>query len=83
MSKQKSQLEILAQALLEREVILKSDLVELIGKRPFPEPLRPSEIAKDTLKHKEIKEDEETKVEEATEEIEEKTTDPISSNNID
>jgi len=32
------ELEILAQALLEQEVILKSDLEKMIGPRPYPEP---------------------------------------------
>jgi len=30
-------LEIFAQTLLEKEVLLKSDLVKLIGERPFPD----------------------------------------------
>lgn len=34
----RDELEILAKALLENEVIVKSDLEELIGLRPFPEP---------------------------------------------
>ncbi|MBY5957948.1 ATP-dependent zinc metalloprotease FtsH [Membranicola marinus] len=36
----KEELEILAQALLDNEVIVKSDLEQLIGPRPYPEPER-------------------------------------------
>lgn len=35
--KHRDELEILAQTLLEKEVLLKSDLIKLIGPRPFPE----------------------------------------------
>ncbi|WP_236975415.1 ATP-dependent zinc metalloprotease FtsH [Membranihabitans maritimus] len=54
----REELEILAKALLEREVVVKSDLEELIGPRPFPEP--------EKLKNDEVSvtsEDENTSVE--------------------
>jgi cell division protease FtsH len=38
LSEKRNELEILAQALLEQEVIVKSDLEKLIGPRPYPEP---------------------------------------------
>lgn len=38
LKKHSNELEILAQALLEREVLLKSDVETLIGERPFKEP---------------------------------------------
>jgi len=41
----RDKLESLAQALLEREVIVKSDVEELIGRRPFGEPVKPHEAA--------------------------------------
>jgi cell division protease FtsH len=44
----RKELNILAKALLEREVILKSDVIKLIGNRPFQEPqahLRPEDIS--------------------------------------
>jgi cell division protease FtsH len=37
LTEHKDELEILAQTLLEKEVLLKSDLIELIGPRPYPE----------------------------------------------
>jgi len=37
LSKHKADLEIIAQELLKKEILFKSDLEELIGKRPFPE----------------------------------------------
>lgn len=37
LNKHRDELEILAQTLLEKEVLLKSDLVKLIGERPFSE----------------------------------------------
>lgn len=40
-------LEAVAQRLLEKEVIFKSDLENLIGKRPFPEPSFPNENSTD------------------------------------
>ncbi len=45
LTQHRDKLETLAQALLEREVIVKSDVEELIGKRPFAEPIRASELA--------------------------------------
>ena len=38
LTEKREELEILANALLEREVIVKSDLETLIGPRPYPEP---------------------------------------------
>ncbi len=37
LTKHRDELEILAQTLLEKEVLLKSDLIKLIGERPFPD----------------------------------------------
>jgi cell division protease FtsH len=42
------ELNILAKELLSREVLLKSDVIKLIGPRPFPEPrphLRPQDVS--------------------------------------
>jgi AFG3 family protein len=38
LNERRSELELIAQHLLEREVLLKSDLEKLIGKRPFGDP---------------------------------------------
>ena len=37
LTKHRKELDTLAQALLEREVLVKSDLIELIGPRPWPD----------------------------------------------
>lgn len=45
--KYRNELDIIAKELLAREVLLKSDVVKLIGERPFPEPqthLRPEDV---------------------------------------
>ncbi len=40
LSEKREELEKIAQALLEKEVLLKSDLEKMIGPRPFPEPTK-------------------------------------------
>ena len=47
LSERREELEMIAQTLLEHEVILKSDVEKLIGKRPFIEP--PAHIAPDDV----------------------------------
>ncbi len=52
--KHRKELEILAEALLEKEVLLKSDVERLIGPRPFEEPaahLTPEEAAREAQTH--------------------------------
>ncbi len=52
--KRRKELEILAEALLEKEVLLKSDVERLIGPRPFEEPpahLTPEEAAREAQAH--------------------------------
>jgi len=58
LTQHRDELEKLAQALLEREVIVKSDLEKLIGPRPFPEPerisLRKKEVFEEAIEEEEV-----------------------------
>lgn len=58
LTRHRDELEKLAQALLEREVIVKSDLEKLIGPRPFPEPerisLRKKEVFEEAIEEEEV-----------------------------
>ncbi len=47
----KEQLEFLARELLEKEVLVKSDVERLIGPRPFPEPEKAQDIAEEVVGH--------------------------------
>ena len=47
--KYRDELEILAQTLLEKEVLIKSDLVKLIGPRPFPDEEPVPEVEKEVV----------------------------------
>lgn len=47
----REELEILAQRLLEKEVLLKSDVINLIGERPFEKEKSPHELAEEGVKH--------------------------------
>lgn len=49
--KYRDELEILAQTLLEKEVLIKSDLVKLIGPRPFPDEEPVPEVEKEIFPH--------------------------------
>ena len=49
MRKYRDELEILAQTLLEKEVLIKSDLVKLIGPRPFPDEEPVPEVEKEVV----------------------------------
>ncbi len=51
LSDKREQLEILAKQLLEKEVLVKSDVERLIGPRPFPEPETMREIAEEVASH--------------------------------
>ena len=66
LTEKRSELNALAEALLEKEVILKSDLEKLIGKRPFHDD---AEILKEHLEHK-VEEAQEAAHEDSEEEAE-------------
>lgn len=46
------ELEILAQQLLDKEVLVKSDVINLIGERPFEDEKTPHELAEEGVKNK-------------------------------
>jgi len=61
----RKELNILAQQLLEKEVLLKSDVERLIGKRPLPDPMEFQPQSEDKSKYKDLFEDEGEEVAEA------------------
>jgi cell division protease FtsH len=58
LEKNKEKLTVLAELLLEKEVIFKDDLLKIFGKRPFEEEIAVEVKAEDIIDDKEVKEEE-------------------------
>ena len=68
LKERRNELDVLANQLLEKEVLLKSDVERLIGKRPFPDKEIHKPMYEKDAKYKELFEEEEGKNKEASEE---------------